>query len=289
MQKLIAKNITSFLLMTLGTVLMSAGIYFFKFPNNFSTGGVSGISVILGALFENISAGTLVLIINMSLILIGFIFVGKGFGIKTVYCSSLMSILIYLLEKLYPMSAPFTSNPLLELVYAIFLPAIGSAILFNIGASTGGTDIVAMIIKKYSSVNISKALFIADSAIVMLTFFVFGIEIWLYSLLGFLAKVFLVNTILESINMSKFCTIVTTEEYENIISDFITNVLNKSATISHSYKGAFTDDSKSVLLVALNRRQTILLKKFIKDLDCKSFIVVTNTCDICGKGFRELV
>ena len=146
-----------------------------------------------------------------------------------------------------------------------------------------------MIIKQYSSVNISKALFIADSAIVMLTFFVFGTEIWLYSLLGFLAKVFMVNSILENINMSKYCTVVAAKEQADLINGYITEVLHKTATVSDSFSGAFTNDSKCLILVALNRRQTILLKKFVKELGKKTFIIVTNTSDICGKGFREVV
>ena len=289
MKNKVLSGLISFFMLTLGTALMSAGIYFFKFPNNFSTGGVSGISVLLGAVIPGISPGTLVLVINGLLLFVGFIFVGKNFGIKTVYCSSLMSVLIFILERICPLTHPQTSNPLLDLVYAILLPAVGSALLFNLDASTGGTDIIAMIIKKYSSVNISKALFIADSAIVMLTFFVFGSEIWLYSLLGFLAKVFMVNSILENINMSKYCTVVAAKEQADLINGYITEVLHKTATVSDSFSGAFTNDSKCLILVALNRRQTILLKKFVKELGKKTFIIVTNTSDICGKGFREVV
>lgn len=289
MKNKVLSDVISFFMLTLGTVLMSVGIYFFKFPNSFSTGGVSGISVLLGAVIPGISPGTLVLVINGLLLFVGFIFVGKNFGIKTVYCSSLMSVLIFALERLCPLTQPLTSNPLLELVYAILLPAVGSALLFNLDASTGGTDIVAMIIKKYSSANISKALFIADAAIVMLTFFVFGIEIWLYSLLGFLAKVFMVNSILENINMSKYCTVVAAKEQAALINGYITDVLHKTATVSDSFSGAFTNDAKCLILVALNRRQTILLKKFVKELGKKTFIIVTNTSDICGKGFREVV
>lgn len=289
MKNKVLSGLISFFMLTLGTALMSSGIYFFKFPNNFSTGGVSGISVLLGAVIPGISPGTLVLVINGLLLFVGFIFVGKNFGIKTVYCSSLMSVLIFILERICPLTHPLTSNPLLDLVYAILLPAVGSALLFNLDASTGGTDIIAMIIKKYSSVNISKALFIADSAIVMLTFFVFGTEIWLYSLLGFLAKVFMVNSILENINMSKYCTVVAAKEQADLINGYITEVLHKTATVSDSFSGAFTNDSKCLILVALNRRQTILLKKFVKELGKKTFIIVTNTSDICGKGFREVV
>ena len=110
--------------LTLGTTLMSIGIYFFKFPNNFSTGGVSGISVILGKLLNNTTPGELVFIINMLLLAVGFIVFGKNFGIKTAYASTLMSIQIWILEWLLPMSKPFTNQPLLELIFSVMLPAL---------------------------------------------------------------------------------------------------------------------------------------------------------------------
>lgn len=281
-------KIKLFLQMTGGTLLITIGIYFFKFPNNFSTGGVSGIAVILGKL-TTLSPGTYVLIINMILLVLGFVFVGKGFGIRTVYCCVLQSASTYLLEFIYPMNKPFTDEPLLELLIAIFLVAAGSAVLFNIDASTGGTDIVAMIIKKYSNFNISAALFIADCAIVMAAFFVFGIETWLFCVVGFAAKSLFVNTMLESINLSKFCTVIVKPEYEQQICDFITKQLGRSATVSGSFTGAYNNEQKSVILLVLNRHQTILLKKFVKKLDQKAFMIISNTSEVCGKGFKGAI
>lgn len=281
------EKLKTFFLMTIGSSLTAVGIYFFKFPNHFSTGGVSGLAVLANGLFPGLTPGTFVLVVNAALLLLGFLLIGRGFTFKTVYCSLLMSGLTYLLEWICPLSAPLTSQPTLELVFAILLPAIGSAVLFNVGASTGGTDIVAMLIKKYSGMNISYGLFVSDFLIVMATFFIFGIEVWLFSVLGFLAKVFVVNNVLEGINMSKYCTIITNREFEKPICDFITAVLHKSATISEAYTGAYSHNDKAVLLVALTRGQTIQLKKFIKALDKHTFMIMCNTSDICGKGFRE--
>lgn len=287
---MITRNkVKEFILLNAGVLLMVIGIYFFKFPNNFSTGGVTGISVVLGSLFPSLSAGSFVLIINVLLLIIGLPILGKSFGIKTVYCSILMSLMIRFLEWLYPLRAPLTHEPLLELVLGISLPAAGSAILFNLDASTGGTDILAMIIKKYTSFNISKSLFCTDLIIVMSTILVFDIEVWIFSMCGFLAKVFLVNNILESFNMSKYCTIVTNPHQVETICRFIIDVLKKSATVSEAYSGAFTHQKKAVILVALNRHQAIELKKFIKGINNETFIIISNTHDIIGKGFREVV
>ncbi len=279
-------RLKDFLVLTGGTLLFTFGIYFFKFPNHFSTGGVSGISVLFGALTPY-SPGIYTLVINMVLLLLGFLILGKGFGAKTIYCCILQSVLTFLLERLYPMEKPFTDDPFFELFISIFLTAAGSAVLFNADASTGGTDIVAMIIKKYTSFNISKALFVTDCLIVMASYFVFGIRTWLYCAVGFFLKVFLINNMLESINMSKFCIITIRPELEEKICTFITDTLHRSATVSESFVGAYMKNGRSVLFVVLNNQQTILLKKYVRELDSQAFIVVTNSSDICGKGFRE--
>ena len=125
---------------TVGILIMTIGIYFFKFPNHFSTGGVTGIAIVLGHYVPSITPGTLVTIINIALLALGFAVFGKSFGIRTVYASLLMSGTLQLLEVVCPMSAPMTSQPLVELLFAVGLPAVGSAILFNLDASSGGSE-----------------------------------------------------------------------------------------------------------------------------------------------------
>ena len=126
--------------LTVATLILVAGVYAFKFPNNFSFGGVTGLAIVLSAVIP-VSAGTITFVINMLLLVVGFMFLGRGFGVKTVYVSVLTSAGLSLAEILFPMRQPLTSQPVLELMYAIVLPAFSSAILFNIGASGGGTDI----------------------------------------------------------------------------------------------------------------------------------------------------
>ena len=150
------------ILITAGVLILTAGVYFFKFPNHFSTGGVTGISIVLGHYIPTLTPGTLVTIINILLLILGFAVFGKSFGIRTVYASLLMSGTLQLLEILIPLEAPMTSQPLVELMFAVGLPAVGSAILFNLDASSGGTDIIAMILRKYTSLNIGIALLCSD-------------------------------------------------------------------------------------------------------------------------------
>ena len=210
MEKADGKTVVKeYLLITLGIVIMALGIYFFKFPNHFSTGGVTGIAVVLDKYFPSISPGTFVLIINNALLLVGFLVFGRGFGVKTAYASLLFSGVIWLLERLIPLSAPLTSQPLMELIFAVALPAIGSAILFNLDASSGGTDIVAMILKKYTSLDIGKALLLGDFLITVASGVAFGIEIGMFSLLGLLIKSLVLDLAMESMNMKKYFHIIT--------------------------------------------------------------------------------
>ncbi|MDD3242854.1 MAG: YitT family protein [Eubacteriales bacterium] len=281
-----AKKLKELGIITVGTLMVAIGIYFFKFPNNFSTGGVSGISVILKALIPGISSGTFVLIINAALLVGGFLVFGKNFGLKTVYCSILMSLAVYGLEYLYPMSHPLTDQPFLELVFSVIFPAVGSAILFNAQASTGGTDIVAMIFRRFTNVDIGKALFCTDFLIATLSGVVFGITTGLYSLLGLLAKALVVDEVIENINLSKYFTIVTENSEE--ICEFIKSKLNRSATVL-SGEGAFLHQNKRVILTVLNRPQAVKLRNYIKTVDEHAFVVISNTSQIIGKGFREMM
>ncbi len=281
------EKLKNFSLMTVGSLLVALGIYFFEFPNNFLTGGVSGISILLGQVFHAVSPGTFMLIINISLLLLGFLIIGRNFGLKTVYCSLLISGATYALEFIYPMTAPFTNDRLLELIFAVFLPGVGGAILFNVSASSGGTDIIAMIIKKYARVNISKALFFADIVVVCLSAFVFSIELWFYCVVGFLCRVLVVDNVIESLNTSKYFTIITTRDRE--ISDYITDHLEHGATVSNSFVGVYSGEKKTVILTVVSRRNAVSLRHHIKQIDPDAFVIINNSMDIIGNGFREIV
>lgn len=274
-----------FLVMNLGVLLLTAGVYFFKIPNGFSTGGVSGISTILGKLFPELTTGTFILIINTSLLLLGLLVIGREFGIKTVYCSFAFSGETMLLERLVPLDAPLTDEPFMELVYAILLTAIGSALLFYTSASSGGTDIVAMILKKYTSLDIGKALFVTDVLIAAAAFPTFGVKVGLFSLLGLFAKAFLVDGVIESIGACKFFTIVTTHKEE--VRQYILQTMHHGVTELEAH-GGFTGEEKSVLLTVCKRIEGVRLRRYVRQIDPHAFLVVTNSSEIIGKGFRAV-
>ena len=240
-----------YILLTFGVLLTAIGVYFFKFPNNFST-GVSGLSLILGRMLPSpvLTPSVFVFIINMALLVVGFIFLGRGFAFSTVYCSVVLSLAVNVMERFWPLSHPLTNQPLLELCFAVLLPAVGSAILFHLDASSGGTDIIAMILRKYTSMNIGMALMVADALITVAALFCFGIQSGLFCILGLLMKSVLVDYVTDSFRMKKCFQIITTNP-EPII-DFITVNLHRGATLEDVY-GAFHHERKTMIIPAHRR------------------------------------
>ncbi len=278
------RTIEEYTVLTLATFIMVIGIYVFKFPNNFSFGGVTGIAIVLSKFLPG-TPGNITLIINMVLLVLGFLFLGKGFGIKTAYVSILMSVSLNLAEVWFPMEKSLTSEPVLELIYAIVLPAFSSAIFFNIDASSGGTDIVAMILRKYTKLNIGSALFFSDLLIVLASCFVFDTQTGLFSLSGLLAKSLVVDNVIESINLCKYFTIIC--EDPEPICDFIMNKLNRSATV-YDAEGTYEHRRKKVIITIMKRSQAVELRNFIRRTQPSAFIAITNSSEIIGKGFRGL-
>jgi uncharacterized membrane-anchored protein YitT (DUF2179 family) len=280
----VKKTIKEYLLCIVGAFFVALGVYFFKFPNNFSTGGVSGISIILGNYFGLASASYIATVINAIMLILGFAMIGRDCGLKTVIGTATMSGSLVLFELIIPMSSPLTDEPFLELIFAILLPAVGSAILFNTEGSTGGTDIIAMILRKYTHMNIGTALLISDAGITMLSF-LFGAKTGLFSLLGLIMKTFFIDTVIDGINQSKCFSIIT--ESPDEISDFITHTLNRSCTVVEG-KGGFTHNRKYMISAAMNRYQAVKLQRYLKENHPDTFMMITNSSEVIGKGFRGL-
>ncbi|HIW14092.1 MAG TPA: YitT family protein [Firmicutes bacterium] len=269
-------------ILTGATVILNVGIYFFKFPNNFTFGGVSGLSVLVSAKTP-LSAGTVNLLVNAVLLVLGFIFLGRDFGIKTVYVTVLNSLSLRVMEMICPMTQPLTDQPLLELIFATLLPAVSAALLFNIGASSGGTDIVAMILKKHSQINIGTALLLVDMTITVAAFFIFDMATGLYSVLGLLLKSLVIDNVIESINMCKYFTIVC--DNPDPICDFIHEKLHRGATV-YKAEGSYRHTQKTVILTVMKRSQAVQLRNFVHIQEPMAFITITNSSEIIGKGFR---
>ena len=271
-----------FFWMNVATVMISVGVYCFKFPNNFSMGGVSGLSILLGKVLPVLSASSYNTIINVLFLILGFIMLDKSFGFRTVYCSLLSAGLIQVFSWVCPLTAPLTDQLMLELFFAVILPALGAAILFNIDASSGGTDIAAMILKKYTGLDVGTALLISDVAIAAAALFVFDATAGLCSLLGLALKSVLVDSAIESLNRRKAFFVITSDPEH--VCDYVTHTLVRGATV-WTAQGAYTHDVHHVVLTVLSRGQAVALRRHLQQVDPHAFMIVANSSEIFGKGF----
>jgi uncharacterized membrane-anchored protein YitT (DUF2179 family) len=273
-----------FLLVNLGLLFTAAGIVLFKAPNGFAIGGVSGLSIILNHLFRSVDIGLFMLLINVVLNIFGFFLLGADFGIKTVYSSFALSFFVWGGERLIPLAKPMTGDPMLELMFAIILPAVGSALVFNQNASTGGTDIIARALSKHTHLHVGKTLLIADILIAASAIWALSVRQGLYSVLGVVCKGFLIDVVIESMNISKKMEITTADPAP--IERYILSDLKRGASVM-SAQGAYTGKTHTVLTVVLSRAQAIKLRSFVHRQDPNAFIIITNTSEIIGKGFRN--
>ncbi len=278
------KSKKDFLNITVSILISAVGIYFFKFANNFSFGGITGLAVIV-AKTGLISASDFSFVANILLLVLAFFLVSKEFAVSTAYTTLLLSVSLSGLERIFPMTQPLTDQPMLELCFAIALPAFSSAVLFNLGTSSGGTDIIAAIFKKYTSVNIGTALLYADVLFAMSSFFIFDIKTGLYSCIGLTVRSFMIDNFIESFNLSKYFNVVC--KNPEPILEFIKTDLKRGATIVLA-QGAFTGEDRYLILTALNRSQATQLRNFIKANDPSAFILISNTSEIIGKGFHTI-
>lgn len=278
------KYVKQYLLITLSISIMSVGVYFFKFPNNFVFGGVTGTAALVAKLTP-MSASAFSSAANLVLLVVGLIFLGKEFAMTTGYATFVMSVELMAFEKLCPLSGPLSDQPMLDLLFAIALPAIASALLFNVGASSGGTDIIALIVEKYTHIHsIAVALFITDLFMVIAACFVFDLYTALYSFVGLTVKSLVIDAVLEKIKMCKAILIVCDEKQP--ICDFVMRKLMRGATYTPCF-GAYTDKPHYIIYTTLTRHEADQLQDFIHKEHLNAFMSMLSTTEVFGKGFNH--
>ena len=278
-------NLMFFIILNLGLIFTAVGIAIFKTPNHFAFGGTSGLSIILSTLFPKWNVGAFMWIVNAALVVLGFFFLGIRSMGWTVYSSFALSFYVSACEAIYPLSSPLTHDVFLELCFAVILPAVGAAMVFNVGASTGGTDIVAMTLHKYTSLEIGRALLVSDLGIVLIAAYLYGAQTGLYCILGMILKCTVVDSAIESLNLRKVCTIIS--KYPEQVEEFIINDLHRSATEQKAF-GIYTKKEQKVMMTVLTRSETNRLRIHLRQIDPHAFITIVNSSEIIGKGFRSI-
>ncbi len=289
-------------LLNLGIIMMSCSVYFFQTPNNFTLGGVAGIAILLANVINHpfFTQAVIMAIINVFLLVLGLIILGKQCTFLTIYCSLFYTGFIWLFEFTDIMglitgiptpqggvAVPLTDQPFLEMCYAILLFGVGGALIFNCGASSGGTDIIALILKKFTKINVGMALMLIDCVVVCVSITAFqSPSTALYSFMGLFAKSFLLDSVIESIGKTKYITIIT--KCPDEIGKYILEVINHGYT-KYDAEGGYTNEKKKVLVTVCKRGEALKLKAKVKELDKHAFVILTDANEILGKGFGDTI
>ncbi|MED1204408.1 YitT family protein [Heyndrickxia acidicola] len=279
-------RLKDYAILNAGIILIALHIHFFSAPNHFVFGGVSGISIILHHYAPNLPLGFILMGFETIIFIVGMLTIGVRFGLKSFYCSFSLSVFLLLLERFCPVEAPLSQDKLVQLIVGLFIDAVGLVLLFRQNASSGGTDIIAIILNKFFSVKIGTGIIMADLLIASSSFIVFGFTDGLYSVLGIFVLSLFVNYVAAQFDLSKEVTIIS--EKGELIRSFIVDVLNKGATI-HTGRGAFTSQEKNIITTFMGRGEYIKLKKYILEVDPHAFVTVHNTSEIIGNGFKRAI
>ena len=271
----------------IGALLIAVGLYFFWAPSDLAAGGVSGLSIVFKSLLPAIPIGVIMFGLDMIMFMIGFILLGKSFGARSLICSISVSSIMTMMEYIWPNWQPISEDQLILLLFGALFIAIGQAIVFNLDASSGGTDIIAKVITKYSGLNIGTALLIADMTVVLFAIGIFGLEKGLYAALGVIIVANLIDYIIEGINVQKYVIIIpSTGEKAKQINQYILNQIDRGTTL-YKAEGGYSGEENIVITSVLYRIVFVDLKKEILKIDKKAFMTVQNMHEVIGEGFAK--
>jgi Uncharacterized conserved protein len=273
-----------YLIITFGIILVALSIEYFYAPNNIAAGGVTGIAIIINAVIPSFSIGVVSFILNGLLFIVALIFIDGKFGVKTIYASLGLSVIIWAIERFLKPVA-ITNDLMMATIFGTLISAFGMAIIFNENASTGGTDILAKMLNIFFHLDIGKSLLVVDFVITLASAFVFGVDVSLYSMLSIILLGLIVDRVIEGFNACKSIFIISKSNYE--ISRYIIDTLDRGCTFINGV-GAFTEKETNILYAVLSRNQFIKLKKFIKDVDPDAFITVGEVHEVLGEGFNDI-
>ena len=270
--------------MIVGCILISVALNMFFSPHTIAPGGLSGLSVVLSKV-SGLSVSAIMLIMGIPLIFFSIKILGTKNAIKTLIGMLLLSLCISLTSSLSQVSV--TDDVLLAAITGAILLGLGLGVVFSVDGSTGGTDLIALMINKaIPSIPLSKCLVCIDGLVVMSSGIVNkNLETALYSAISLYVIVKMIDFIISGFDYSKCFIIITNEEEK--LKEAIVNDIKRGITILDG-RGGYTDSSKSVLIVALNKKQEVHMKKLIKNVDKNAFIIVSKAHEVFGEGFSPI-
>ena len=266
----VKETILDFLIITFATALVAAAVFFFMLPSNVSVGSVAALAMVL-ANFIPLSVATLTMLMNVVLLILGFLLIGKEFGIKTVYTAMLLPTLMGILEILFPNNQSLTNDQTLDVVCYCVLVAVAQAMLFVRNASSGGLDIVAKFMNKYLRMELGKAVGLAGMAVALSSALVYDAKTVALSVLGTYFNGLIVDHFIFGSTIKKRVCIIS--KHENEILEFILHELHSGATKYHAY-GAYSDAQHTEINTIVDKNEYQKLMNFVTKTDPDAFITV---------------
>lgn len=272
----IRNTIKDFVIITIGTAIVAAAVFFFMLPSHVTVGSGAGLAMVLSN-FIPMSVSTITLIMNVGLLIIGFILVGAEFGAKTVYCSILMPLIMGIFEAIFPNFQSFTQDPLLDVVCYILLVGVGLSMLFSRNASSGGLDIVAKIMNKFLRIDLGKAMSYAGIAVALTSALCYDSKTVVLSLLGTYFGGMVVDNFIFGINIKRRVCVISKDL--DIIVDFVLNELHSGATLNQII-GAYDKEPKMEMITIVDKNEYRRLMDFVRVTDPKAFVTVYSVSDM---------
>lgn len=264
---------------TFATFIVAVAVFFFMMPNNLAIASIAGLAVVLQN-FIPLSVATISLIFNVGLLIIGFIFVGREFGGKTVYTSVILPIFVGIFEKLFPKYNGLTGDPFLDMICYIFIVSIGLSLLFNHNASSGGLDIIVKILNKYLHIDKGKAMSIAGMLVSLSAIFAYDTKTVVLSVLGTYLNGIILDYFLFGTNIKKKVCILSAKNEE--IKKYILKNMHSGATL-YKVIGAYNNEEHEEVVAIVNKREYGVLMQFIRRTDSDAFVTVSTINEVMYK------
>ena len=259
-------------ILTVAVAIIAAAVYFFLVPSHASVSSISGLGIVL-ANFIPLPLSAITMILNVVLLLIGFVTCGREFGVKTVYTSVMLPIFLGLFEILFPNFGSLTDSQELDVLCYILVVSVGLSILFNRNASSGGLDIVAKIMNKYLHMELGRAMSLSGMCVALSAALVYDKKTVVLSILGTYFNGIILDHFIFDNNIKRRVCIITKKEEE--LRQFITRDLHSGATI-YEATGAYHFEKHKEIITIVDKSEYQKLMKFINELDPKAFITVYN-------------
>ena len=272
----VQKTIKEFAIISVGTAIVAAAVFFFMLPSHVSVGSGAALAMVLSN-FIPLSVSTITLIMNVSLLIIGFILIGPEFGAKTVYCSILMPVIMGVFERIFPNFQSITQDPLLDVICYILVVGIGLAILFSRNASSGGLDIVAKIMNKYLKMDLGQAMSASGILVALSSALCYDSKTVVLSLLGTYFGGLVVDHFIFGINIKRRVCVIS-NQLEPIVN-YVLHELHSGATLNEII-GAYDRTPKMEMVTIVDKNEYKKLMDYVRDIDPKAFVTVYSVSDM---------